>query len=271
MAVADLARAALGADLPDGPAWQPKAGGNLDLLLSGVADALSDVDVVAEATAHVRDPMSTAYLDELEHEFGISPSPGLTDAQRRANLQQRKTARNLKGQYWVLQNAITAAGFTGVNVYPNDPAVDPSPFLTGTAQMVAGGSNAYAGRSDAYAALYGGVLIVNGSQYQNSPAVVGCGSGLVFCHPLYTSAYNSNLCGAYTYSQRVSILYGPPKEPVRWPLVFFIAGTATFNGDGSVATLTQCSVPTARLGELISLILRYKPLHTWAALIYSAT
>jgi hypothetical protein len=264
-----LMRRVLDSLLPPGAIWRVKKGGYMDKLHEGMsANAQTTHDFLADV-GHVRDPARTTALPDLEREFGVTPSDGMTDATRRAVLGSKMFSRGLKGQYWVLQNAINQAGFVGVNVYPNDPAVDPGPFILGTAQMVCGGSNAYAGRSDAYAARYGGVLIVNGAQFVNTPRVVGCGSGLVSCHTFWAGQLNTNICGGFTYSQATALNYGAPVESYRWPLVFFLAASATYDGSGHITALTQCSVSSARFSELSTLILHYKPLHSWAALIYS--
>jgi hypothetical protein len=264
-----LMRRVLDSLLPPGAIWRVKKGGYMDKLHEGMsANAQTTHDFLADV-GHVRDPARTTALPDLEREFGVSPSDGMTDATRRAVLGSKMFSRGLKGQYWVLQNAINQAGFVGVNVYPNDPAVNPSTFLTGNAQMFCGGANAYAGRSDAYAAVYGGLLIVNGAQYVNTPRVVGCGSGLVSCHAIWPNTLNTNIAGGFTYSQAQALNYGPPAESFKWPFVFFIASGATYDGSGHVIALTQCQITVARMSEFTSLVLHYKPLHSWAALIYT--
>jgi hypothetical protein len=64
--------------------------------------------------------------------------------------------------------------------------------------------------------------------------------------------------------------FGPPQDPGRYPLVFFVGGSATYDAAGHLLTISNCNVPTARVQELATLILRYKPLHTWAALLMNA-
>ena len=51
--------------------------------------------------------------------------------------------------------------------------------------------------------------------------------------------------------------------------MFFLAASATYDGAGHVLSLAQCQIPVARMVEFMSLALHYKPIHTWAALIYS--
>jgi hypothetical protein len=376
-------REVINALLPPGSLWAPApsgtpGGGHFDDFLDGIGDGLQAiVDAILTPIGHIRDPLSTPYLSDLEREFGITPSPGVTDAQRRAILLYRKTARGLKGQSWVLQNAINTAGFTGVNVIPNDPSVDPTPFVTGSSQMCCGGYNAYCGYIQtvisggvvlitwtpaastyallgpgeipgnqpafksqgppgvslpgrggafsvttvsypqppaysqyillgpgetpgkapllksqgppgvsvgaggggitafasyygAFCALYGGEILVNGAQYQNNALYTcGCGETGMYCHAIWPATVNNNMCGSYTYTQATLSQYGVPATPNEQKLVFFVGGTPTYNADGSLATLSQAQVPGARLAELVSMILRYKPLHSWCALIYT--
>ena len=379
-----LMREVINALLPPGSLWSPAphgmpGGGHFDDYLDGIGDGLQAIlDSMLTPIGHIRDPLSTPYLSDLEREYGISPTPGTTDAQRRAILLYRKVTRGLKGQWWVLQNAINTAGFAGITVIPNDPSVDPTPFVTGAAQMVCGGYNAYCGYftssaggsvilitfksanysqyqllgpgetpgatpgillqgppgasfpssggavavttvipptpADAYSqyillgpgempgnnpgfrsqgppnakltgsggqflaispclafcALYGGTILVNGAQYQNNPAYsCVCGNSSMYCHTPWAGTFNANECGAFVYNQKIISQYGTPGTPNEQKLVFFVGGTPTYNGDGSLATLTQAQIPAARLAELVSLILRYKPLHSWAALIYT--
>jgi hypothetical protein len=265
--------------MPPGAIWRPRIGGYMDRLHDGLAAAMQVVHDYLARIGSVRNPLQTPVLGDLEREFGVSPSDGISDSTRRATLASKMFTRGLRGQYWVLQNALTQAGFIGVTVIPNDPAVNPAPFITGNAQMCCGGSNAYAGYYlgaappsgpyNAYAALYGGLLIVNGAQFVNTPQIVGAGSGLVSCHTIWLNTLNTNICGSFSYSRSQTLNYGSPGEPYKWPFVFFIAASATYDGSGHVLTLTQCTIPSARMSEFMSLVLHYKPIHAWAALIYT--
>ena len=92
-----LMRAFLDAILPPGTLWQPAPGEDFDHFLDGIGDNLQGVHDALELLAHIRDPATTPYLDELEREYGITPNIQLTDAQRRANLLDAKYARNRHG------------------------------------------------------------------------------------------------------------------------------------------------------------------------------
>jgi hypothetical protein len=114
-----------------------------------------------------------------------------------------------------------------------------------------------------------GQLVVNGQQYQNAGAVLGCGAG-IWCHPIYPGIYNNNECGSYVYAIQLLAQFGPPQDAGRFGLVFFVGGNATYDAAGRILTITNCNVPTARVQELATLILRYKPLHTWCALLMNS-
>ena len=375
MSTGVLLRDVLDSLLPHGAAHEATPGGNLDNLYTAIAKFLEGIHDQGTSLQYIRNAAGTPILSDLEQEYGILPSPGQTISQRQAILAYHKVKRGLSGQWWVLQNAITSAGFTGVNVIPNDPAVNSAPFLGGTAQAwcgnttsvcgylstgtggvvtvtwypaggtyvllgpgeipgaqpafksqgpqnarayVSGGTysitvvttpNAAAnssyillgpgetpGKQPAFKAqgppgesfassggpanlapVYGaycsapvsGQLVVNGQQYLNAGTVLGCGSGIQ-CHQIWPATVNNNLCGSFVYTQQALSQFGPPQEPGRYGLVFFVAGAATYDATGRIATLTQASVPSGRVQELATLILRYKPLHTWCALLMNA-
>ena len=82
-------RAFLDAVSPDGKLWQPKPGGDLDHFLDGFGDGLQALKDFLDTLRYIRDPGNTAYLDELEREYGIEPNTYLTTAQRRATSPRR--------------------------------------------------------------------------------------------------------------------------------------------------------------------------------------
>lgn len=270
--------------LPPGPIHRSKRNGSKWGLEEGLGANLQAMHDFAQAVSWVRNPALTPILTDLEAEFGVSPSDGATVAQRVAVLNSRMFSRGNKGQYWVLQNAINLAGFTGIQVIPNDPAVNPLPFVTGSPQVVAGPigtglgtqyAGYYTGGSAppyaAFAATFTpGTLIVAGAQYVNQPTVVGCGSGLVSCHTIWPAQVNTNICGGYSYSQSQALNYGVSTEPYKWPFFFFLAQSATFDGAGHVTGLTSAMIPKGRLVEFTSLVLHFKPIHSWGVFAYSA-
>jgi len=73
--------------------------------------------------------------------------------------------------------------------------------------------------------------------------------------------------GAYEDFKKELNKYEIPTNPAYWPLIFFVGGVATYNVDGSISSIAQANVDVKRRVELRSLIVKYKPLHTWCGLI----
>ena len=119
-----LTRALIDGLMPQGDAFRPAPGGNLDNLLNGIADNLGTVQTAMSTLATVRDPWTTPYLDELERDFGVSKNLMLTDAQRRGNLAARKFQRNQPGTALALQTALNLMGFgvggCGLLIFTNE-------------------------------------------------------------------------------------------------------------------------------------------------------
>jgi len=282
---------------PDGSAATPEPGTDLDLFLDALADNSEYPRAFLEALKSIRDPYKTIVLDDLEREYGLSFNPALTDAQRRANIANRKFQK-ASATLWALQQALDEAGFGaggyGLTVYDNNGRANPNNFVTGTWRMYAGafGTPIYAGNSGAYASFTGGTaeLVVNGAQFSATPAYWGCGMAF------YTGNTIAN-CGYYQYLVYSPIVYPTPLDPGYWPLFFFIGRNPTYitpdsdfvvtsrgnnvitsrgnlvvtnGGNGThipyINTIESPDVPASRHSELIELILRWKPVFTWGLL-----
>ena len=217
---AELMRAVIDAALPDGSIWNPEPGGDLDKLLDGSAENMETVRLFLAGIKDARNPALTAYLDDLEREFGVLTNLSLTEAQRRAQLHPEVYSRGGGGTLDDLQTALDSAGFD-VTVHPNDPAVDPNPFLTQNFQMVAGGGNAFAGNAGAFARRIGGELLVNGDIFKQSRIFTSV-AGTLF-------AGAGHGAGEYVDLLRTKVVYPIPTDPGDWPLVFFVGGAATFD------------------------------------------
>lgn len=267
-----LMRAQLDALLPSGAAWQPKAGGDLDHFLDGLGDDAQFVHDFLETLARVRDPRTTSYLEDLEREFGITPNAQLTDAQRRATLALVKYARRRRDTRDDLQEALDRAGFgaggLGLEVYANDPAVDPGPYMNYAFITMCGEADACCGYylvSDVLAVcgVSGGLWIVNGDVFVPMPNYLGCGDPVMCCGYIPTggSAIMAE-CGIYYTLSYLPVEYESPPESWMWPLVFFVA-----KAGGTLATLQMAQIPGNQRGALIEIIMRWKPLSTWCALL----
>jgi len=155
-----ISRAVIDALWPSGSAWNPKCGGDIDSLLDGIADYFDEILTHIREIKNFRDPKTTTILDDLEYDLGYIKRLDLSDQARRdlldafEKLVSDGTQPNLESVF-------------GVQVHENDPASDPSLFITpekllvGTVsyternkwlavagRMVAGNQNAVAGRYD---------------------------------------------------------------------------------------------------------------------------
>ena len=244
--------------LPQGSFWRVKPDGDLDKIYDGVADNWEGVRSFLSDNANLRNPQKTEYLDDLEREFGVLKNTSLTEQQRRDNLAVSMFRRDHNGSIDDLQAAINAAGFDAT-VFENSPAADPAIFLDQVFVMVANGSNAYAGGATAYAGRTGGELIVNGEARRRVrvyTAVAGT----------FTSG-DGTTAGEYTSITKIPITYQIPTDQGDWPLVFFVGDSITLDGSGKITHITPVNIPSELRTTLISIILKYKPIHSWCGLI----
>lgn len=244
------------------PGMDIKHDADLDLLLNGMADNKEVIREFLKDLAFVRNPFKTPYLSDLEKEFGLSTRNNLSIPVRQNRLAVRVYERGGKGSKDNLQEALDTAGFN-VQVHENSPAVDPDIFLAQDFQITAGDpTNAYAGDPEAYCGQVGGFLLVNGPIYDQSPLYLSeCGDVNAYAgDPL---AY----CGYYLELRRIPLEYEVPMESGDWPFVFFVGGDATRNIAGELTDIELAEVPIERREEFENIILRFKPLHSWAGLI----
>ena len=258
--MSNLTRAMLDDMLPPGPIWEPEELEDFDLLLEGMADNLEVARAFLSTLSDTRNPNKTIILSDLEREYGIPTNLLLSEATRRMRLAELVFGADGNGTEDDLQTALQNAGFD-VLVHQNDPAIDPAIFLDQNFQMVAAGGNAFAGRSDAFAGRVGGELLVNGEIFTTSKLFTSVsGSGFF--------AGTGHGAGEYDDLFVEKIEYPIPTDPNDWPLVFFVGGPATRDGiTDELLTIDTAIVDIAREDEFKRTILKYKPLHSWAALI----
>lgn len=248
---------------PGGSALLPKVDGGMDRLFEGIADNWERSRARLALLADIRNPWKTEMLADLEREFGITPNPNYTEEMRRMVLAQKMFTRDQRGTIDEMRAALTSAGFN-VYVWANDPAVDPAPFLIQEFTMTCGADNAYCGEPSAVCGNIGGELLVNGPLYTQVPAIgMCCGSEVAFC--LEPEA----VAGFYDSLRLIPYVYEIPTDPGDWPFIFYVGGLATFNIDGEIIDITQVNIPIYREFEFKEIILRLKPMHSWAALIVS--
>jgi hypothetical protein len=244
--------------LPPGALWKPEEEEGFDLLLDGMAENYEHVRAFLSVLSDIRNPNLTPILSDLEREYGVSTDLLLTEEVRRQRLAAQVYARSGTGTIDDMQNALDNAGFD-VQVHSNDPAVDPNLFIAGNFQMVAGGDNAYAGNQGAFVSQSLGELLVNGEIF-STEKIFDSLSGAMFSGDGYS--------GSFLATQLGKKIYSVPTDPTTWPLIFFVGGDATRDpGTGALTDIEMAEVESSREQEFKSLILRYKPLHTWAGLI----
>jgi len=251
--------------MPEGEAWNFEKGQDADKLLEGIAEAQEIVRLKLKAIGSQRNPYETDMLEDLERDYGIRPDNRLSEAERRSKLAGRMYAGTNTGSAPYLQAQLQAAGFN-LYVYQNDPAVDPDLFVSGNYNLQLAGENAYTGRVDAFLRQTGGHLIVSGIDgitVIDYLSVVGPGS--------FTG--NSTLfCGRFDDSRIDPKIYTVPTDPGYWPTIFFIGGEATYDEvTGEITEIEIAEVPAFRRPELRELVIRYKPMKTWAAVVINYT
>lgn len=253
-----LMRAVIDTIWPEGSAWNVAPDEDLDKLLDGSAENWEEVREFLSELSEIRTPATTPFLADLEREYGVFTNPNLTDQQRRDQLTPVVYGQDSNGSVDALQAALDAAGYT-VQVHENSPAVDPAIFLDQDFQMVADGGAAFAGNQDAFAGRSGGELLVNGDIFKTSRIFTSV-AGNVY-------AGDGTTAGEYDDLVRTKITYSIPTDPNDWPLVFFVGGDATRDGSGALTEIETATVPLEQESEFKRLILKYKPIHSWAGLV----
>lgn len=263
-----ISRNIINALLPEGKFWEAEAENDFDLLLNGSADNSDAVISDIKKLAYLRDPENTIMLEDLEKEYGIIPATLATESERRSRLNAFIHRRATTGAWDIVQEKLREAGFTDVYVHPNDPAADPNVFIAEDFSMVCGdllpgGNDAQCGEPEAMCAQVGGELLVNGDLFESILNYsVLCDDGIFAGDDIYAGDFDGYKSLATDAS------YVVPADDGYWPLVFFVGGAATRDPITDIITdIMIYSVPTERRVEFRRLILKFKPMHSWGALI----
>lgn len=274
--------------LPDGPLFRPAPGEGLDQFLQGWAEGDVKVFEFLRGLAHIRDPYRTPVLAALEREMGQVPNSALTESFRRAYLAALKYSHVGNGDKDFLQDRLIQAGFD-VQVHSNSPRTDPRHFVTHHAafSMYAGDTLSQAGEATAVAGSFQGELLINGDLFHSYVNyLVGAGD------TLSQAGEPGMMAGNFDGTRKEPIEYEIPDDECYWPAIFFVGGPATFfppsgapmfAGDtlsqagepgaqaglfsGQISDIEFVSIPNERRDQFRRLILKNKPLHSWAALI----
>lgn len=261
-----LSRDTLNALMPEGAFWQPATDDDYDLLLEGVSQNTENNRLFLDSLRSLRNPALSIILSDLEKDFGVIPVPTSTEAERRSRLASVMFMKSSLPTYDFLEEKLQDAGFD-VQVHANSPAVDPAIFLDQSFQMTAGdllpgGNDAQCGEAEAYCGRIGGELLVNGEQFEQSPNYTTvCDEAEAQCGEAEA------LAGSFDSIRLTEIPYEIPTTAGYWPLIFFVGGDATRNVAGELTEIEIAEVPVERRAEFRRLILKYKPMFSWAGLV----
>jgi len=250
--------------LPNGPIWRPAEGKGLDLLLDAMGQNEDRVREYLASLANLRNPDSTNLLSDLEKEYGIKTNINISEEDRRSQLAAVMYARRANGSLTFLQEQLLRAG-SDVFVYHNAPAVDPNDIIYGISDMYCGEALAQCGEPLAQCASFDGELIVNGDIFDMYiDYTVRCGEPLAQCGEASATA------GEFSGVVRDRFIYEIPTgggtEVERWwNLIFFIGGDVTRGGSGEILSLGFVDIPIQNRRMFKQIILKYKPMHSWAA------
>jgi hypothetical protein len=247
------------AAIPEGAAWFPVIGGDLDKTYDALGEIFDNIVESMLRARYVRDPLNTGNLEDLEREYGILTNTLIVESLRRQQLFEKKNKTRSTAAADYLESLLQGSGFD-VQVHRNDPEVDPDIFLNQNFQMVAGQTWAIAGHEDAYAGRVGGEILVNGEEFTYFVAYDSQAGNMY-------AGNSTAVAGYFTSLGKDEIIYQSPTDPDVWPFVFFVGGDAVRNGAGELTSIEQAQVPTERKDEFKNIILSVKPLFTWAGLI----
>lgn len=248
--------------LPPGSIWTIAEGKDFDKLLDGISENSELIRLFLDLLADIRNPFKTPILNDLEREFGILPDERIDEETRRKNLATNIFSKNGTGSDDNMEKSLRDAGFD-VFVHENSPAIDPAIFLDQIFQMVAGGDKAFAGNADAFASRLGGELVVNGDMFiQTEIYTMIAGGDFAF------AGNQDAMLGRFDEYNIDKIEFDIPTDPKKWPFIFFVGGVATRDPITDALTeILSAEVESERRSELLRIILKFKPLHSWAGLV----
>jgi hypothetical protein len=210
-------------------------------------------------------PSTTRSPELWEDQFGITyPSSSITTRQNDIDTQWK-----LKGgqSAYYLQSILQDAGFD-VQVHENNPKVDPDNFISGLFVMTCGMTTAVCGNDDAYAGKTGGFILANGFLPDSSDLrdyLMVCG-GDGFDN--VTAGQSIAVCGYFEQFIIIPKTYEIPDDSDYWDFVFFIGGDATRDPVTHELTFIETvTIDSSRQSEFEKLILKIKPVNTWAGML----
>jgi len=218
--------------LPPGSIWRPVPDGEFDKFIYARGNNWQYLYNFMKALAYIREPLLTPILSDLEKEYGIVTDTAIDEDVRRQELHSVVYAKPGTGSLDDLQDALTAAGFTA-QVHANDPIVDPALIITDDD------------------------LLVNGELVETQQPAI-----LMQCDGPFVTGNANAVLGFFRDMNRTPVGYHIPTDPRRWNFIFFVGGNRT-----GPTTIVPANIPTERRSAFLKIILKYKPLHSWAGLV----
>lgn len=246
--------------LPKGSAWSPAKGEDLESYLDGKAENLESPEAFLESIAFVRSPLLTPYLFDLENEYGLTPAENATESDRRMDLANQKKATGGQGPDYLEQRLINA-GFTDLQVHENRPPADPNIFLNSQYLAVCGNETTVCGNENAVCGQTGGQLLANGPLFQQNVGYIACCGNEQAC-----CGNDNSVAGRFDIVEFEERTYTIPTDSTKWGFFFFVGGDATRDVSGVLTDITTVDISNSREDELKRIILKYKPVQTWAGL-----
>jgi len=200
--------------------------GQADDLLEAKNDNFSPVKEFLNQLGLIFDPKKTIMLLDCEREYGLA-NQGQTEEIRRQRL---AGAINMQDDLATPDGLVEFAKRYGfdIGVYQNEHPTNPEGFIAGIPLMVCGEEDAVCGYDNAECGLsFGGELIING---------------------------------------KISGKYEVFTPQTGWEYIFFIGQNIQYYPSGEIKSVDPIDIPATRKEEFRSLILKYKPLNTWAIL-----
>jgi hypothetical protein len=201
-------------------------------------------------------------LSDLEREHGLIPNTALGEIVRRNQLASIMYAPKNNGSADHMKQQLDLAGFTNLQVHQNNPITDPNTFLGGTFEMYCGDADAQCGEAGAQCGGTVGELVINGDLFDFSiDWDCLCGDSDFQCGEAEAQ------CGAFSGTTKTLIeITEVPDNSDYWPFVFFIGGDLVAD-ENEILSIDFEDVPFGERDHLRRLILKYKPLGTWCALL----
>jgi hypothetical protein len=272
--------------LPRGRAWNPAPGGDFDRLLAGIGDCLDTPVEAARILPFIRNPYRAPreFLPDLAKEYGLPYEEGGNEDDLRDDIASITYETDGAGLVYRLQEQLEKFGFGkngyGLVVTANEP--NPArPDLNTVPHYRTRATGLTDGRYPARASRAVYNVIASGVFNDEYPAEASGEEAGIYGTQAEPPQFPVRAAGKWgTDEGGYYLLNGdsrdffsstvlPPND--RWGLVFFIGGQPLRDGKGRIARIPFIPVPLSRRPTLHRIIMRVKPVHSWAAMFVKYT